>query len=48
MSDNPKPVKVKAISLGYYGGQLREVGDSFELRDEDHFSSSWMEREDEE
>ncbi|MEH6633484.1 MAG: hypothetical protein V7776_21925 [Halopseudomonas aestusnigri] len=36
--------KVRAISLGYYGAQLREEGDAFELRDEAHFSSSWMEK----
>ena len=39
-----KPVKVRAISLGYYGAQLREEGDEFELRDKDHFSSRWMEK----
>lgn len=42
----PKAValKVRATALGYYGAQLREEGDAFELRDEAHFSSSWMEK----
>ncbi len=37
-------LKVRATALGYYGAQLREEGDAFELRDEAHFSSSWMEK----
>ncbi|WP_120497548.1 hypothetical protein [Kiloniella sp. EL199] len=37
-------LKVRAIALGYYGAQLREEGDTFELRDPEHFSSSWMEK----
>ncbi|MCZ4280007.1 hypothetical protein O4H49_04405 [Kiloniella laminariae] len=37
-------VKVRAIKLGYYGVQLRQVGDVFELRDAAHFSTSWMEK----
>ncbi|MFD2205508.1 hypothetical protein [Kiloniella antarctica] len=37
-------LKVRAIALGYYGAQLREEGDAFELRDKVHFSSSWMEK----
>jgi hypothetical protein len=37
-------IKVRAIALGYYGAQLREVGDVFDLRDPEHFSSSWMEK----
>jgi hypothetical protein len=37
-------LKVRAIALGYYGAQLREEGDAFELRDKAHFSSSWMEK----
>ncbi|WP_020591232.1 hypothetical protein [Kiloniella laminariae] len=38
------PVKVRAIKLGYYGVQLRQVGDAFDLRDPAHFSTSWMEK----
>ena len=37
-------LKVRAIALGYYGAQLREEGDIFDLREAEHFSSSWMER----
>ncbi len=37
-------LRVRAIALGYYGAQLREEGDAFELRDAAHFSSSWMEK----
>lgn len=37
-------LKVRAIALGYYGAQLREEGDTFDLREDEHFSSSWMER----
>ncbi|WP_421781805.1 hypothetical protein [Kiloniella litopenaei] len=39
-----EPLKVRAIALGYYGAQLREEGDTFDLREAEHFSSSWMER----
>ena len=38
------PLKVRAISLGYYGAQLRQVGDKFDLSDQTHFSKSWMEK----
>ncbi len=43
---NPKAesLNVRAIALGYYGAQLREEGDTFDLREAEHFSSSWMER----
>ncbi|WP_085899271.1 hypothetical protein [Kiloniella majae] len=37
-------LNVRAIALGYYGAELREEGDTFELREAEHFSSSWMER----
>ncbi|KLN61888.1 hypothetical protein WH96_06325 [Kiloniella spongiae] len=37
-------LNVRAIALGYYGAQLREEGDTFDLREAEHFSSSWMER----
>ncbi|WP_085905848.1 hypothetical protein [Kiloniella majae] len=37
-------LNVRAIALGYYGAQLREEGDTFELREAEHFSSSWMKR----
>jgi len=43
MSDTDK-FEVRAISLGYYGGKLRQKSDEFTLIDPDHFSSSWMER----
>ena len=37
-------LNVRAIALGYYGAELREEGDTFDLREVEHFSSSWMER----
>ncbi len=35
-------MKVIATAKGYYGSKVREPGEEFGLRDEAHFSKSWM------
>lgn len=34
-------IKVRATTRGYYGGQIREAGDEFEVEDRKHVGS-WM------
>lgn len=34
-------IKVRATTRGYYGGQVREAGDEFEVTDRKHVGS-WM------
>ncbi len=35
-------MQVTATDRGYYGGGIKEPGDTFNLDDEEHFSESWM------
>ena len=35
-------MQVTATDRGYYGGGIKEPGDTFMLDDEEHFSESWM------
>lgn len=35
-------MQVTATDRGYYGGGIKEPGDTFTLDDENHFSESWM------
>ena len=37
-------IKVRATQLGYYGMQVRPAGEEFEIRDEEAFSKTWMQR----
>lgn len=37
-------IRVRALRLGYYGDIRRRVGDIFNIQDEKHFSTRWMER----
>ena len=40
----PRPVKVRATRLGYYGERRRRPGDVFLVTDEAHVSTRWMVR----
>lgn len=33
---------VKATNVGFYGNDLKKVGDEFEIADEKAFSHNWM------
>lgn len=35
-------MKVTATERGFYGGGIKEPGDSFDLTDKKHFSELWM------
>lgn len=37
-------IRVKAKGVGFYGDRLVSVGDIFEIKDEQAFSTRWMER----
>jgi hypothetical protein len=37
-------MKVRATAKGYFGGKLREPGETFTLSEEAQFSKEWMER----
>lgn len=37
-------MKVRAISLGYYGERRRYPGEVFEIKTEKEFSRNWMEK----
>lgn len=39
-----KPVAVRAIERGFFGGKLRDPGEQFQLADEAQFSEVWMEK----
>lgn len=42
--DPKKAIRVQAKALGYYGDQLRRVGDVFDIAGEEVFSTKWMRR----
>lgn len=37
-------MRVRATERGYYGSQIREAGDVFEISDPSHFGTTWMQR----
>lgn len=37
-------MQVKATEKGFFGGQLREPGDTFDIETEEQFSKVWMEK----
>jgi hypothetical protein len=41
-----RPIKVRALQMGYYDHARRRVGDVFFIKDELAFSTKWMERVD--
>lgn len=38
-------IKVRATKKGYYADNIQEVGSVFDITDEKHFSSQWMEHD---
>lgn len=42
--DQAKAIRVQAKAIGYYGDNLRRVGDVFDIADEKAFSDKWMRR----
>lgn len=39
-----RPIKVRALQLGFYGDVRRRVGDVFIIKNEQAFSSRWMQK----